>query len=101
MYLLYSCLCLLGGLCAPITVEFLYPFSLLRIFLELDISFTLTQVIYEHLLIIEGITATSLLVAGGPQALSALQAMSIATGFVYTILICISCLSLWRALKVC
>ena len=48
----------------------------------------------------EGITATSLLVAGGRQALSALQAMSIATGFIYTILICIACVALWRALKV-
>jgi len=49
--------------------------------------------------LLEGITATSLLVAGGRQALSALQAMSIATGFIYTILICIACVALWRALK--
>lgn len=32
--------------------------------------------------------------------MSALQAMSIATGFIYTILICIACIALWRALKV-
>ena len=48
----------------------------------------------------EGTTASALLVAGGEKALSALQAMSIATGFIYTILICIACIALWRALKV-
>ena len=50
--------------------------------------------------LLEGVTATALLVAGGKKALSALQAMSIATGFIYTILICIACIALWRALKV-
>ena len=50
--------------------------------------------------LLEGITATALLVAGGRKALSALQAMSIATGFIYTILICLACIALWRALKV-
>ena len=49
--------------------------------------------------LLEGITATALLVAGGQKALSALQAMSIATGFIYTILICIACVALWRSLK--
>ena len=38
-----------------------------------------------------GLTATALLVAGGKAALDALQAMSIATGLVYTILMCIAC----------
>jgi len=50
--------------------------------------------------LIEGLTATALLVAGGKQALTALQAMSIATGLIYTILMCIACLALWRALQV-
>ena len=49
--------------------------------------------------LLEGITASALLVAGGREALSALQAMSIATGFIYTILICIACVALWKALK--
>jgi len=50
--------------------------------------------------LIEGLTATALLVAGGKQALTALQAMSIATGLIYTILMCIACLALWRAMQV-
>merc|ERR1719154_54839 len=50
--------------------------------------------------LIEGLTATALLVAGGKQALTALQAMSIATGLIYTFLLCIACLALWRALQV-
>ena len=53
-----------------------------------------------HTVLPEGTTASALLVAGGEKALSALQAMSIATGFIYTILICIACIALWRALKV-
>jgi len=44
--------------------------------------------------------ATALLVAGGKQALTALQAMSIATGLIYTVLMCVACLALWRALQV-
>ena len=48
----------------------------------------------------EGLTATALLVAGGEVALQALQAMSIATGLVYTILMCIACQALWLALQV-
>jgi len=50
--------------------------------------------------LLEGLTASALLVAGGRQALTALQAMSIATGLIYTILICIVCLALWRAMQV-
>jgi len=50
--------------------------------------------------LIEGLTATALLVAGGKQALTALQAMSIATGLIYTILMCIACVALWRAMQV-
>jgi len=49
--------------------------------------------------VLEGLTATGLLTAGGDQALKALQAVSIASGLVYTILICIVCVALWRALK--
>ena len=48
----------------------------------------------------EGLTATALLVAGGKVALGALQAMSIATGLVYTILMCVACQALWLALQV-
>merc|ERR1719410_1636148 len=47
--------------------------------------------------LIEGLTATALLVAGGEKALTALQAMSIATGLIYTMLIYIACIALWRA----
>ena len=50
--------------------------------------------------LIEGLTATALLVAGGRQALTGLQAMSIATGMVYCVLVCLAGLSLWRALQV-
>jgi len=48
----------------------------------------------------EGLTASALLTAGGREALTALQAMSIATGLVYTVLMCVACLALWRALQV-
>ena len=47
----------------------------------------------------EGACATSLLYAGGQQALKALQAMSIASGVPYTILLCFMCVALWRAVK--
>jgi len=50
--------------------------------------------------VLEGLTATSLLVAGGEKALQALQAVAIASGLVYTVLMCIACVALWRALKV-
>lgn len=48
---------------------------------------------------IEGLAATALLVAGGNRALSALQAVSIATGIVYLFLIGLACLALYRALS--
>jgi len=50
--------------------------------------------------LLEGLTATALLVAGGSKALRALQAVSIASGLVYTVLMCIACVALWRELKV-
>jgi len=52
--------------------------------------------------LIEGLTATALLVAGGEKgtALYGLQAMSIATGLIYTVLMCVACVALWRALQV-
>jgi len=50
--------------------------------------------------IIEGLAATALLVSGGSKALNALQAVSIATGLIYTILMCVACVALWRALAV-
>ena len=50
--------------------------------------------------LIEGLTATVLLVVGGGKALAALQAMAIATGVIYSVLVCVACLALWRALQV-
>ncbi|KAJ7373553.1 hypothetical protein OS493_011155 [Desmophyllum pertusum] len=47
----------------------------------------------------EGATATALLYAGGADALQALQAVSIAAGLPYTILLCFMCVSLWRAVQ--
>jgi len=47
---------------------------------------------------LEGATATALLVAGGKEALSALQTASIVTGLPYTIIMCFLCVSLWRGL---
>jgi len=49
---------------------------------------------------LEGLTATALLVAGGRKALEGLQAMAIATGMIYCVIVCIVCWSLWRALQV-
>jgi len=48
----------------------------------------------------EGLATTSLLVAGGKQALVALQAMAIATGLIYNVLICIVCVALWHGLQI-
>ena len=45
----------------------------------------------------EGATATALLFAGGSEALTALQTVSIAAGVPYTILLCFMCIALWRA----
>ena len=47
----------------------------------------------------EGATATALLNAGGEEGLEALQSMSIASGVPYTILLCMMCVALWRAVK--
>ena len=48
----------------------------------------------------EGATATALLVAGGKQGLSALQTAGIVSGLPYTVVICLLCTSIWRAVKV-
>ena len=48
----------------------------------------------------EGATATALLFAGGPKALTALQTVSIAAGVPYTILLCFMCVALWRAVHI-
>ena len=50
--------------------------------------------------LVEGLAATSLLVAGGDQVLVALQAMIIATGLVFNIFMCLGCVAIWRALQV-
>jgi len=50
--------------------------------------------------LVEGLAATSLLVAGGKQVLVALQAMIIATGLVFNIFMCLGCVAIWRALQV-
>lgn len=48
----------------------------------------------------EGATATALLVAGGKHGLSALQTASIVSGLPYTVVICLLCTAIWRAVKV-
>jgi len=48
----------------------------------------------------EGATATALLIAGGPSALSSLQAASISSGLLYTIILNYVCVATWRALKI-
>jgi len=48
----------------------------------------------------EGALACALLVAGGTDALSAMQAASICAGFPYTIAICFMCTALYRACKI-
>ena len=47
----------------------------------------------------EGATATALLYAGGTNALKALQAVAIAAGLPYTVLLCFMCVALWRAVQ--
>ena len=47
----------------------------------------------------EGGVATALMVAGGADALKALQAASICAGLPYTIVLCLMCTSLWRVLS--
>ena len=46
----------------------------------------------------EGACATGLLVAGGSDALTALQTVSVAAGLPYTIIVCFMCVALWKAL---
>ncbi|XP_063676166.1 glycine betaine transporter 1-like isoform X2 [Bolinopsis microptera] len=48
--------------------------------------------------VVEGATATALLVAGGSDALKALQTASVAAGLPYTIILCFVTVALWRAL---
>jgi choline/carnitine/betaine transport len=50
--------------------------------------------------ILEGLTATALLVAGGTKVLNALQAVAIASGVIYIFLISLGCVALWRGLRV-
>ena len=47
----------------------------------------------------EGATATALLCVGGTDALQALQAVSIAAGLPFTILLCFMCVALWTAVQ--
>ena len=46
----------------------------------------------------EGACATGLLVAGGRDALTALQTVSVAAGLPYTVIVCFMCVSLWKAM---
>jgi len=48
----------------------------------------------------EGATATALLVAGGKKGLAALQTAGIVSGLPYTVVVCLLCTSIWRAVKV-
>lgn len=50
--------------------------------------------------LMEGATATALLVAGGKEGLLALQAAGLLSGLPYTFLVCLICTSIWRACKV-
>lgn len=47
----------------------------------------------------EGACATALLTAGGKDALTALQTVSIIAGLPYTVIVCFMCVALWRALE--
>lgn len=47
----------------------------------------------------EGACATALLKAGGQTALDTLQTVSIAVGLPYAVIVCLMCVSLWRALR--
>ena len=48
----------------------------------------------------EGATATALLVSGGKDGLTALQTAGLLSGLPYTFLVCLICVSIWRAVKV-
>ena len=50
--------------------------------------------------LMEGATATALLVAGGKKGLAALQTAGIVSGLPYTVVICLLCTATWRAVKV-
>ncbi|XP_048575810.1 glycine betaine transporter 1-like [Nematostella vectensis] len=47
----------------------------------------------------EGACATGLLWTGGSKALSALQAVSVSSGLLYTVVLNFVCISIWRAVK--
>ena len=47
----------------------------------------------------EGLIAIVLLIVGGTQALSALQAMTVSTGLPFTIVLLLMCYSVWRGLQ--
>eukprot|EP00795_Rhopilema_esculentum_P014324 gene14324-5364_t len=47
----------------------------------------------------EGACATALLKSGGPNALTALQTASIASGLPYTVMLNFMCVALWRAVR--
>ncbi len=50
--------------------------------------------------LMEGATATALLVAGGKEGLTALQTAGLLSGLPYTFLVCLICTSIWRAVQV-
>jgi len=47
----------------------------------------------------EGLVAATLLLVGGSQALTALQAMTVSTGFPFTIVLLLMCVSIWIGLR--
>ncbi|XP_028401314.1 uncharacterized protein LOC114524439 [Dendronephthya gigantea] len=47
----------------------------------------------------EGACATGLLLAGGTDALNALQTVSVAAGLPYTVIVCFMCVALWEAIS--
>ena len=50
--------------------------------------------------LIEGATATALIVAGGKESLASVQSMGIISAFPMSILMCLVCVASWRALEV-
>ena len=50
--------------------------------------------------LMEGATATALLVAGGKDGLVTLQTAGLLSGLPYTFLVCLICVAIWRAVKV-
>ena len=49
--------------------------------------------------VFEGLVAATLLLVGGAQSLTALQAMSVSTGFPFTIVLLAMCVSLYIGLR--